>query len=379
MQRSDQKGTALTLAETQLELYRNLAFADVRLDDAAWSSSPLTSATDPYFTAHTSDSTIPSGAEAGEVVDTGTGINACAATPPPECEPVRTVTGPDHRRYRIDTYITPSATTSDGTSGGTVVGNPTRQITVVVRNAELPNLPILARNTSTFSDINAASFGGKSYPNLTLSVPLAWVTGTSGTSIPASSIGVAVSNGLYPLTSGSTTGTLTIYVYQGASAPSAPCGSGAGWTQVGTATVNNGNVTVLLRRCRDGRSREYILVVGAFQRGLLEQRTKLALQPGHDDDKSAGEQVDPFDLRDRTFCGDDRGADRRLELHGDADQLFAGRDRDDPHQVCVGCECAVILSDWNRAWHDFRDGRRRVQPGERVHAFGRHLLLVGHL
>jgi type II secretory pathway pseudopilin PulG len=243
LQRSDQKGTALTLAETQLELYRNLAFADVRLDDAAWSSSPLTSATDPYFTAHASDSTIPSGAEAGEVVDTGTGINACAATLPPECEPVRTVTGPDHRRYRIDTYITPSPTTSDGTSGGTVVGNPTRQITVVVRNAELASLPILARNTSTFSDINAASFGGKSYPNLTLNVPQAWVTGTSGTSIPASSISVTVSNGLYPLTSGSTTGTLTIYVYQGASAPSAPCGSGAGWTQVGTATVDNGNVT----------------------------------------------------------------------------------------------------------------------------------------
>lgn len=247
LQRSDQKGTALTLAETQLEIYRNLAYADVRLDDAAWSSSPLTSATDPYFTAHTSDPTIPTGAKAGEVKDTdGTPtvpINTCAATPPPECEPVRTVTGPDHRLYRIDTYITPSATTSDGTSTGTVVGNPTRQITVVVRNAELPKLPILARNTSTFSDINAASFGGKAFPTITVNVPRAWVTSVSGTTIPASSIGATVSNGLYPLTSGSTTGTLTIYAYQGATAPTSPCGSGAGWTQIGTATVNNGNVT----------------------------------------------------------------------------------------------------------------------------------------
>src|SRR4051812_39487730 len=63
LQRSDKKGTALTLAETQLELYRNLAYSEVRLDDGAWSSSPLTSGSDPYFTAHSSDSTIPSGAK----------------------------------------------------------------------------------------------------------------------------------------------------------------------------------------------------------------------------------------------------------------------------------------------------------------------------
>jgi type II secretory pathway pseudopilin PulG len=243
LQRSDQKGTALTLAETQIELYRNLAYPEIRLDDASWSSAPLTSGSDPYFTAHASDPSIPSGAMAGEVTDTGTGITACAASPPPECQAVRTVTGPDHRQYRIDTYITTVTPTSDGTSTGTPVGNPVRQVTVIVRNAQLSTLPILARNSSTFSDVNAAAFGGKAFPNLAINVPRAWVTSASGTSIPASSISVTVSNGLYPLSAGSTSGVLTLYAMASSTSPSPPCGKSASWVQIGTATVNAGNTT----------------------------------------------------------------------------------------------------------------------------------------
>ena len=249
LERSDQKGTALTLAETQLELYRNLAYADIRLDDASWSSAPLTNPADPYFTAHTSDSTIPSGAEAGEVIDTGTDIDTgmanttCVGTPP-ECQAVRTVTGPDHRQYRIDTYITTVTPTDDGTSSGTVVGKSVRQVTVIVRNAQIASLPILARNTSTFSKVNAAAFGGKAVPNLTFDVPRAWVTSVSGSRIPVSSIGVTVSNGLYPLSAGTKSGTLDIWAIAGASSPSPPCGTGSsGWTLIGQAAVDSGNVT----------------------------------------------------------------------------------------------------------------------------------------
>jgi len=228
LQRSDQKGTALTLAETQLELYRNLAYADIRLDDASWSSAPLTNPADPYFTAHTSDSTIPSGAEAGEVIDTGTDIdtgmaNTTCVGSPPECQAVRTVTGPDHRQYRIDTYITTVTPTDDGTSSGTVVGKSVRQVTVIVRNAQIASLPILARNTSTFSKVNAAAFGGKAVPNLTFDVPRAWVTSVSGSRIPVSSIGVTVSNGLYPLSAGTKSGTLDIWAIAGASSKWSPC------------------------------------------------------------------------------------------------------------------------------------------------------------
>lgn len=250
LERSDQKGTALTLAETQLELYRNVAYADIRLDDASWSSAPLTNPADPYFTAHTSDSTIPSGAEANEVIDTGTDVdtllaNTTCVAGAPECQAVRTVTGPDHRLYRIDTYITTVTPTDDGQPTGTVVGKSVRQVMVVVRNAQRASLPILARNTSTFSKVNAAAFGGKAVPNLTFNVPRAWVTSASGTTIPASSIGVNVSNGLYPLTAGNTSGVLTIWAIPGASWPTPPCGdaSDPNWVQVGQATVDSGNVT----------------------------------------------------------------------------------------------------------------------------------------
>ena len=35
LQRSDQKGTALVLAEKQMELYRSVGYKDIRLDDAS--------------------------------------------------------------------------------------------------------------------------------------------------------------------------------------------------------------------------------------------------------------------------------------------------------------------------------------------------------
>lgn len=239
LQRSDQKGTALSLAETQLELYRNLSFTEIRLADASFSAAPLSDAADPYNTANTSDPSIPSGAKADEFTDTAANTVPCGATPPPECEPVRTVTGPDHRLYRVDTYITEVTPTVDGNPNGTAVGDPVKQVTVVVRNAQLSTLPILARNTSTFSPVNAAAFGGRAIPNLALDVPRAWTTSTLGTTIQASQIGVVLSNMLPNTTN--TYGVLTIWAYTGAIPPAAPCANGAGWSQVGTATIDNGN------------------------------------------------------------------------------------------------------------------------------------------
>jgi type II secretory pathway pseudopilin PulG len=239
LQRSDQKGTALSLAETQLELYRNLSFTEIRLADASFGASPLTDAADPYNTANSSDPSIPSGAKADEYTDTAANTVPCASTPPPECQPVRTVTGPDHRLYRIDTYITNVTPTADGTKNGTPVGDTVKQVTVVVRNAQLSTLPILARNSSTFSPVNAAAFTGRAIPNIALDVPQAWTTSTRGTTIQASDIGVNLSNMLPNPTN--TDGVLTIWAYTGAIPPAAPCATGAGWTQVGTATIDNGN------------------------------------------------------------------------------------------------------------------------------------------
>src|SRR3954447_24976925 len=57
LQRSDQKGTALVLAEKQMELYRSVGYKDIRLDDT---SVAAIGGTDPYVTANSTDSTIPS-------------------------------------------------------------------------------------------------------------------------------------------------------------------------------------------------------------------------------------------------------------------------------------------------------------------------------
>jgi type II secretory pathway pseudopilin PulG len=251
LERSDQKGTALTLAEKQIELYRNVTYADIRLAGSSWSSAPLTNAADPYFTASASDTSIPSGAKSGEITDTTTGLTPAPTACPtpllpdhPECVPVQTVTGPDHRLYRIDTYVTKTTPTLDGSPTGTPVGNELRQVTVIVRNAQIPSLPILARNTSTFSDVNAASFGGKAVPYLQLVVPKAWATTPNGATIPASSIGVAVSNGLYPLTTGGRQGIITVY-YTASPTPPTP-GCGTGWSQVGKVPLDSGNVTYYL-------------------------------------------------------------------------------------------------------------------------------------
>jgi type II secretory pathway pseudopilin PulG len=158
LQRSDQKGTALMLAEQQIELYRNLTFAHIQLD-----STSLAHTDSVYANAHASDATIPSG-PAGEVSDSTT----LWCTPdwpstPDSCNPSRNVLGPDNRNYRVDTYIV----NYQPQAGAATI----KQVTVVVRNSQISSLPILARASSTFSSVDAVS--GKAQPKLTVAAPAA--------------------------------------------------------------------------------------------------------------------------------------------------------------------------------------------------------------
>src|SRR5438067_1044619 len=107
LQRSDQKGTALVLAEKQIELYRGVVYKDIRLDQNSVNNVPTVDPSGYYTSANSSDSSIPSAA--GQLTDTAPG-NVTTDCPdgavPVECMPVQpNVVGPDHRRYRIDTYI----------------------------------------------------------------------------------------------------------------------------------------------------------------------------------------------------------------------------------------------------------------------------------
>jgi type II secretory pathway pseudopilin PulG len=152
LQRSDQKGTALTLAENQLELYRGVTYPYIRLSASSWPSSGSI-----YVTANSGDATIPPGTSTSEVLDSPAppAIQCTGADLTALCLPVQTVTGPDHRRYEIDTYVTlcPNAAITSCPA----TADPVKQVFVVVRDADKPGLPVVARNASIFSSSTIAT------------------------------------------------------------------------------------------------------------------------------------------------------------------------------------------------------------------------------
>lgn len=125
IQRASRTGTASTLADTQMELYRALDYSGIALDSA-------------NVTTANGDSTY-----AGDVAYSNSQVTkTCAGSPSSvatECKPMRTITGPDHVSYRIHTYvkfITPSN------------GRQVKKVTVVVRLTTSSR--VLARLSSYF-------------------------------------------------------------------------------------------------------------------------------------------------------------------------------------------------------------------------------------
>jgi type II secretory pathway pseudopilin PulG len=227
LQRSDQKGTALVLAEKQIELYRSAGYRDVRLDDGLVSA---IASTDKYMTANSSDSTIPAGS--GQRLDTAADSNPCVPTNPlnptpdnpnslpDECRPIRPEIGPDHRPYEIDTYI--HTTNPNG-------GDAVALVTVIVRNAALATRPILARSASSFSSVNIANVNGKSIVKLSFSAPKADIAGVG---VSRTSISATLSN------TNAASGQINFYVLAPPYTPSAPCGTIPPWTSLGAAPVS---------------------------------------------------------------------------------------------------------------------------------------------
>ena len=106
LRRSAETSTASAIADQQLEKYRALAFTSIYLDSASLAPA----ATDSTYE-------LDSAYSASQVSQTCSPLVAA-------CTPSQTVTGPDGRSYRVDTYIvwvTPA--------GGADV----KQVTVVVR------------------------------------------------------------------------------------------------------------------------------------------------------------------------------------------------------------------------------------------------------
>jgi Tfp pilus assembly protein PilV len=119
--RASRVTTAAVLADQQMELYRAITWASIRLASATIpASAPYTS--DPAYT---------------PTQITGT----CAGPPyPDECNASRAATGADNKSYQVDTYIFQTAPAG---------GRPVKQVTIVVRDGG--NLSrVYVRQASTF-------------------------------------------------------------------------------------------------------------------------------------------------------------------------------------------------------------------------------------
>jgi Tfp pilus assembly protein PilV len=123
VRRASHTATASTLADTQMELYRGLTYSAIALD----------SSTVPATTPYTSDSAY----SATQVTATCSG----AVASNPQCNASRTVTGPDHGSYRVDTYIVYTTPTS---------ARQVKFVTIVVRDVANLTGPALARESSSF-------------------------------------------------------------------------------------------------------------------------------------------------------------------------------------------------------------------------------------
>jgi type II secretory pathway pseudopilin PulG len=142
LRRAGEKGTALTLADTQMEWYRRLSFTGVRIDGS------LIPSTGTYVTAHSVDATIPP--STGQALAGQNGDDACGggSGEPVACLPVQSVTGPDHRSYRIDTYVDYVNNDSTLSIRTPASGLTLKRVTVVVRSGSTGT--ILARESSAF-------------------------------------------------------------------------------------------------------------------------------------------------------------------------------------------------------------------------------------
>ena len=133
LNRSSRLSTASTLADAQMELYRALTWSAIALDPSTIPS------TAPY--------TTDAAYSATQVTGTCGGANQRNAS--------RVVTGPDHKPYRVDSYVVLStASTNPPTPAN---GRALRIVTVVVRDGKNLNGRPLARLAATF---DASTAGG---------------------------------------------------------------------------------------------------------------------------------------------------------------------------------------------------------------------------
>ena len=124
LQRASRVTTASVLADQQMERFREITYANIRLDSTA---------------ATTADADTTYRNDTARSYPTAMVTDTCAGVPN-ECNPSRVATGADRRQYRIDTYILQQTPTG---------GRPVKVVTVVVRDASVLTRTYV-RQASTF-------------------------------------------------------------------------------------------------------------------------------------------------------------------------------------------------------------------------------------
>ena len=127
--------TASVLGDKQMELYRALKYTEIALDTTA----VATANGDTTYQCDVANKIDPAGA-CGGANQQAQLLKTCG-TMTPQCNPRQTVTGPDQRSYRVDTYVV---------SQTPPTGRPVKLVTIVVRRSF--DLRVLARVSSSFDE-----------------------------------------------------------------------------------------------------------------------------------------------------------------------------------------------------------------------------------
>lgn len=140
LKRATRVSSGTLIADSQMERFRALQFANIQLNTSCGSCS-----TDSTYTG---DATYSS----------STQVTGCATTDV-SCIPTQNVTGPDGRSYRLDTYVnwgcaTPSDTLTTTPAVSCSSGQaPVRVVTVVVRKT---SGGVWAREQSSFTSLTGS-------------------------------------------------------------------------------------------------------------------------------------------------------------------------------------------------------------------------------
>ena len=127
--------TASVLGDKQMELYRALKYTEIALD----STSVATANGDTTYQCDVANKIDPHAACGGANQQTQQ-LKTCG-TLTPQCNPRQTVTGPDGRAYRVDTFVV---------SQTPPTGRTVKLVTIVVRRSS--DLRELARVSSSFDE-----------------------------------------------------------------------------------------------------------------------------------------------------------------------------------------------------------------------------------